>query len=62
VNAVQCVVAVLEAREPRIASLQNTPAAFHGRPQLAEQLTRELAEVLRTGQIVDAGEYASMVR
>jgi uncharacterized protein (TIGR02246 family) len=62
VNAVQCVVAVLEAREPRIASLQNTPAAFHGRPQLAEQLTRELSEVLQTGQIVDAGEYASMVQ
>jgi len=36
----------------RVALLHNTPAAFHGRPELAEELTRELTEVLRTGQVV----------
>ena len=36
----------------KIALLHNTPAAFHGRPELVEQLTRELTEVLRTGQLV----------
>ena len=58
-NAVQSVVAVLDRGEPAIAVLHNTPAAFHGRPQLAEQLTQELAAILRAGEIVDAGEYAA---
>jgi hypothetical protein len=31
----------------QLASLQNTPAAFHGRPDLADQLTDELRAVLR---------------
>jgi uncharacterized protein (TIGR02246 family) len=52
VNAIQSVVIVEQDGIPRIALLQNTPAAFHGRPHLAEQMTGELNEVLRTGQIV----------
>ena len=31
----------------KIISFQNTPAAFHGRPELAEQLSAELREELR---------------
>jgi hypothetical protein len=61
VNAVQKVVVVVD-REPRIALLHNTPAAFHGRPQVAEQLTRELTAVLRAGRIVDADEYVAATR
>jgi uncharacterized protein (TIGR02246 family) len=52
VNAVQSVVVVLESDQPRIALLHNTPAAFHGRPQLSEQLTTELDAVVTSGRIV----------
>jgi hypothetical protein len=34
-------------------ALQNTPAAFHGRPDLAQQLTSELTDVLHSGQILE---------
>jgi uncharacterized protein (TIGR02246 family) len=54
-NAIQIVVAVEREGEVRIALLQNTPAAFHGRPELAEQLTAELTEVLRSGGVVAEG-------
>jgi hypothetical protein len=56
---VQSVLAVLDRDEPAVALLHNTPAAFHGRAQLAEQLTQELAAILRAGEIVDAGDYAA---
>jgi uncharacterized protein (TIGR02246 family) len=46
-NAVQSLVAVLDGGAPKVALYQNTPARFDGRPQLAEQLTAELTEVLR---------------
>jgi len=46
-NAIQSLVAVRYHREWRIALFQNTPAAFHGRPEMAEQLTEELKELLR---------------
>jgi len=55
VNALQSVVIVEEGGQLRISLLHNTPAAFHGRPHLAEQLTEELTGVLRSGQIVQAG-------
>jgi len=42
VNAVQSMVAVRGKSGWRIALLHNTPAAFHGRPDLAEALTGEL--------------------
>jgi hypothetical protein len=35
--------------------LHNTPAAFHGRPELVEHLTRELTDALRTGRVVTGG-------
>ena len=46
VNAMQTMVVVNRAGEWRIAMLQNTPAQFHGRPERAEALTRELRELL----------------
>lgn len=47
VNAVQSLVATRETGKWRVALFQNTPAAFHGRPELSKQLTRELREALR---------------
>jgi len=41
-NAIQSLVLVRTNNGFRIAFLQNTPAAFHGRPEAAEQLTIEL--------------------
>jgi hypothetical protein len=54
VNAVQSLVVVERGADIRIALLHNTPAAFHGRPELAEQLTRELTDALRSGRTVTA--------
>lgn len=51
-NAVQSVVVSSADGEPKIVLFQNTPAAFHGRPQLTEQLTAELTDVLRAGRVV----------
>jgi uncharacterized protein (TIGR02246 family) len=46
VNAIQTLVAQKVKGQWRIALFQNTPAQFHGRPELAEALTKELqAEV-----------------
>jgi hypothetical protein len=39
---VQVLVAVRRADVWRVAFFQNTPAQFHGRPELAEALTAEL--------------------
>jgi len=52
VNAIQSLVIVESAAGQKIALLQNTPAAFHGRPQLAEDLTHELTDVLSSGKVV----------
>jgi uncharacterized protein (TIGR02246 family) len=52
VNAVQSAVLVDEEGQPHIALLQNTPAAFHGRPELADALTQELTGVLQSGAVV----------
>lgn len=46
INAIQTLVAKRESGEWRVAVFQNTPAAFHGRPELAEALTAELKEVI----------------
>ena len=54
VNAIQSLVAAGRGADMRIALLHNTPAAFHGRPELAEQLTRELTDALRGGRTVTA--------
>lgn len=55
VNAIQSVVLVGRDGALKIALLHNTPAAFHGRPQLVEQLTQELTAVLAARRVVDAG-------
>lgn len=41
-NAIQTMVAEKEEDEWHIELFQNTPAQFHGRPELAEEMTREL--------------------
>jgi uncharacterized protein (TIGR02246 family) len=56
VNAIQSLVAIRESGRTKVALFQNTPAAFHGRPQLGEQLTKELTEVLRAGKVVVYGQ------
>ena len=53
VNAVQSAVIVSQSGTLRIALLHNTPAAFHGRPHLSEQLTSELNALVQSGRIVD---------
>lgn len=45
-HAVQVCLATRSGSEWRIAHFQNTPAQLHGRPDLVEQLTAELRELL----------------
>ena len=47
VNAVQTMVAVRKSGAWKIALFQNTPAAFHDRPDAAKKLTKELRAALR---------------
>jgi len=54
-HAIQSLVAISESGAPRIALYQNTPAQFHGRPALIEQLTAALQRVVESGRIVDGG-------
>ncbi len=49
VNAIQSLVAARRDGQWRIELFQNTPAAFHGRPQEAEALTAELRAALAAG-------------
>src|SRR5689334_22038694 len=53
-HAIQSLVATAENGAPRIALYHNTPAQFHGRPALIEQLTKELQRVAESGRIVDS--------
>ena len=46
VNAIHTLIAVKDAGAWRVALFQNTPAQFHGRPELAQQLTDELRQLL----------------
>lgn len=46
VNTIQTVVAREHEGWWRIALFQNTPAQFHGRPELVQQLTEELRQLL----------------
>ncbi|HEV7596366.1 MAG TPA: SgcJ/EcaC family oxidoreductase [Gemmatimonadaceae bacterium] len=46
VNAVQTMIAVKTARQWKVALFQNTPAAFHGRPEEVKKLTDELRAAL----------------
>jgi uncharacterized protein (TIGR02246 family) len=45
-NAIQTVVASRQNGEWRVSLFQTTPAQFHGRPELTEQLTAELSELV----------------
>ena len=55
VNAQQSVVIVDEGGAPKVALFQNTPAAFHGRPQAVERMTDELTAIAKSGRVVAAG-------
>jgi uncharacterized protein (TIGR02246 family) len=46
VNTHHTLVAVKNERTWRIQLFQNTPAQFHGRPELVEQMTEELRQLL----------------
>lgn len=46
VNAHQTLVVVKKDNEWRINLFQNTPAQFHGRPELVEQMAEELRELM----------------
>jgi uncharacterized protein (TIGR02246 family) len=45
-NALQTLIATKHDGQWRIALFQNTPAQFHGRPELVQQLTEELRQLL----------------
>jgi hypothetical protein len=45
-NVLQTLVATRDGDTWRIALFQNTPAQFHGRPELVERMTDELRELL----------------
>ena len=47
-NAAQSMIAVQKGGSWKIALFQNTPAAFHQRPDLAKQLTEELRARVRS--------------
>ncbi len=51
VNAVQSVLFVERGDAVKIVLLQSTPAAFHGRPEVADALTQELEDVLRSQRL-----------
>src|SRR5258708_1672454 len=46
VNTIQTLIAQKQGKTFQIAFFQNTPAAFHGRPELSRQLTQELQQAL----------------
>ena len=45
-NAIQTLVATKQGGQWHIAVFQNTPAQFHGRPELVKALTEELRQLL----------------
>jgi uncharacterized protein (TIGR02246 family) len=49
-NAIQTLVAVRQGGQWRIAQFQNTPAQYHGRPQLTEALNTELRQYLKSAE------------
>lgn len=52
-NALQLLVLQKSSDGWLVRSLQNTPAAYHGRPHLVDDHTAELQRVFETNQIVD---------
>jgi uncharacterized protein (TIGR02246 family) len=55
-NAVQSLVARKREHRWQIAVYQNTPAAFHGRPELTNALTDRLEQVLRTHGVAGSSQ------
>ncbi|HEV8082055.1 MAG TPA: SgcJ/EcaC family oxidoreductase [Chitinophagaceae bacterium] len=51
-NTIQTLVGQREHDEFLITLYQNTPAAFHGRPELVKQLTEELQKVVNGKQTI----------
>ena len=47
VNAIQTLVALKTDNDFQIVLFQNTPAAFHERPELGDKLTRDLQDALQ---------------
>jgi len=47
-NAIQSLIVVEDKDKFRIALFQNTPAAFHGRPELSKELTGRLQKQFET--------------
>ncbi len=45
-NAIQSLIALKQNSTWTISLFQNTPAQFHGRPELVEEMTKELSELL----------------
>jgi uncharacterized protein (TIGR02246 family) len=45
-NAIQSLVAVLDNETWKISLFQNTPAQFHGRPELVGSMTKELSKLV----------------
>jgi hypothetical protein len=46
-NAVQTIIAIKKDNLWKIDLFQNTPAQFHGRPEMVGELTRELNEQIK---------------
>lgn len=53
-NTIQSLLAVAEGGSARVVHFQNTPARFHGRPELVQRLTAELQSIATAGRVVDA--------
>jgi uncharacterized protein (TIGR02246 family) len=45
-NAIQSLIALKQNDNWKISLFQNTPAQFHGRPELLEEMTKELSELI----------------
>jgi len=45
-NAIQSLIAIKQNGSWKISLFQNTPAQFHGRPELVEAMTKELSKLL----------------
>lgn len=45
-NAIQSLIAIKQGDSWKISLFQNTPAQFHGRPELVEAMTKELSKLL----------------
>ena len=45
-NAIQSLIAIKQNDLWKISLFQNTPAQFHGRPELVDAMTQELSKLL----------------